>query len=97
MYKSPKKDWATFPMLNFSRWTPTLGASLKWNDQKRPKITHFGIFRHIGGSGGSEKMWTSKYSGSRVIVAKIADIGPHRAPQYFFQKKKPRTFELLYT
>ena len=32
-------------------------------------------------------MWTSKYSGSRVIVAKIADIGPTRAPQYFFQKK----------
>ena len=74
-------------MLNFSRWTPTLGASLKWNDQKRPKLAHFGIFRHIGGSGGSEKMWTSKYSGSRVIVAKIADIGPTRAPQYFFQKK----------
>ena len=22
-------------------------------------------------------MWTSKYSGSRVIVAKIVDIGPH--------------------
>ena len=32
-------------------------------------------------------MWTSKYSGSRVIVAKIADIGPPGAPQYFFQKK----------
>ena len=32
-------------------------------------------------------MLTSKYSGSRVIVAKIADIGPPGAPQYFFQKK----------
>ena len=32
-------------------------------------------------------MWTSKYSGSMVIVAKIADIGPPGAPQYFFQKK----------
>ena len=50
-----KKIWATFPMLNFSRWTPTLGVSLKWNDQKRPKIAHFGIFRHIGGVGGVQK------------------------------------------
>ena len=32
-------------------------------------------------------MWTSKYSGSRVIVAKIADIGPPGAPQYFFSEK----------
>ena len=32
-------------------------------------------------------MLTSKYSGSRVIVAKIADIGPPGAPQYFYQKK----------
>ena len=68
-------------MLDFSRWTPTFGVSLKWNDQKRPKITHFGIFRHIGGVGGPKKILTSKYSGSRVIVAKIADIGPPGAPQ----------------
>ena len=32
--------------------------------------------------------WTSKYSGSRVIVAKIADIGPPGTPQYFFSEKK---------
>ena len=32
-------------------------------------------------------MWISKYSGSEVIVAKYADIGPPEAPQYFFQKK----------
>ena len=32
-------------------------------------------------------MLTSKYSGWRWVVAKIADIGPHGAPQYFFQKK----------
>ena len=47
--EATKKNWATFPMLNFSQWTPTLGVSLKWNDQKRPKIAHFVIFRHIGG------------------------------------------------
>ena len=34
-----------------------------------------------------QKMLTSKYSGSRVIVAKIADIGPPGAPQYFFSEK----------
>ena len=49
--------------------------------QKVLKISHFDIFRHIGGSGGPEKIWTSKYSGSRVIVAKIADVGPPGAPQ----------------
>ena len=34
-------------MLNFTRWTPTLGLFFKWNDQKGPKIAHLGIFRHI--------------------------------------------------
>ena len=29
----------------------------------------------------------SKYSGSSVNVPKIADVGPPRAPQYFFRKK----------
>ena len=28
------------------------------------------IFRHIGGSNGAKNIWTSKYSGSRSIVAK---------------------------
>ena len=74
-------------MLNFSRWTTTLGVFPKWDNQKVPKIAHLGIFRHIGGVGGSKKMWTSKYSGSRSIVPKIAGIGCPGAPQYFFQKK----------
>ena len=42
-------------MLNFSRWTPTLGVFPKWNNQKVPKIAHLGIFRHIGGVGGVQK------------------------------------------
>ena len=83
-------------MSKFSRWTPTLGVFFKWNDQKGPKLTHWAIFRHIGGVGGSENMWTPKCSGSMPIVAKIADLGPPGAPQYVF-RKKTRTFELLYT
>ena len=36
-----------------------------------------------------EKIWTSKFSGSRVIVAKIADVGPPGAPQKFVSGKNP--------
>ena len=74
-------------MSKFSRWTPTLGVRFKWNDQKGPKIAHLGIFRHIWGVGGSENIWTPKYDGSWPIAAKIVNLGPPGAPQYFFQKK----------
>ena len=47
--EATKKIWATFPMLNFSRRTPTLGVCSKWDSRKVQKIAHFGVFRHIGG------------------------------------------------
>ena len=70
---------------------PSLGVCFEWNAKKRLKIAHLGIFRHIGqgGSAWSEKVWTSKYSGSRTIVPKTADLGHPGAPQSCFQKKNP--------
>ena len=43
------------------------------------KIADLGIFRHIGGSGGTEKILTSKYSGLRSSLPKIANFVPPRA------------------
>ena len=42
---------------------------------------HFLDVRPDQTRGGSEKVWTSKYSGPWAIVAKIADLGPPGAPQ----------------
>ena len=50
-----KKSIKKFPMLKFSRWTPTLGVFLKWDSQKVLKMAHFVIFRHIGGVRGVQK------------------------------------------
>ena len=95
--KPPKKIWATFPMLNFSRWTPTLGASLNWNDQKRPKLAHFGIFRHIGGVGGVRKNVDLKIQWVKGNCSKNCGYWASWGPTILFSEKKPRTFELLYT
>ena len=75
-----KKRWAKFPMLNFSRRTPTLWKCFRWDSQKVGKIAHLGIFRHIGGSGVTEKLLTSKTSN-------IAISGPPRAEKWVFQTK----------
>ena len=49
--------WGTFPMLNFSRRTSTLGWSFPPDTQKGLKIAHFCVYSHIGGPGGPKKMW----------------------------------------
>ena len=67
-------------MLNFSRRTPTLWKCFRWDSQKVGKIAHLGIFRHIGGSGVTEKLLTSKTSN-------IAISGPPRAEKWVFQTK----------
>ena len=85
--KSPKKIWATFPMLNFSRWTPTLGASLKWNDQKRPKLAHFGIFRHIGGVGGVQKNVDLKIQWVKGNCSKNCGYWASWGPTIIFSEK----------
>ena len=88
MQKSPKKIWATFPMLNFSRWTPTLGASLNWNDQKRPKLAHFGIFRHIGGVGGVQKNVDLKIQWVKGNCSKNCGYWASWGPTILFSEKK---------
>ena len=45
----PEKIWGQFPMLNFSRRTPTLGWFFPPDSKKVLKIAHFCVFRHIGG------------------------------------------------
>ena len=97
-----KKFWAKFPMLKFSRETPTLGVFLKWNAKEGLKLAHMGIFRHIEGVWWVQKNWTSKYIGSRAIVPKLVDLGPLRAPHcgvhnLVFRRRKNGMFELPFT
>ena len=89
MQKPPKFFWHhKHSQCQIFHGGPLLLGYLKSGTTKKGQKQHILAFLDIqGGSGGSKKMWTSKYSGSRVIVAKIADIGPPGAPQYFFQKK----------
>ena len=51
MQKPPKKVWATFPMLNFSGRTPTLGVPKIWDNQKSTFLTHFFNFGPKGPRG----------------------------------------------
>ena len=85
--EAAKKNWATFPMLNFSRRTPTWGVCSKWDSRNVLKIAHFGVFRHIGGSGGAETLLTSKYSGSRSSMPKMATFRPPGAEKLIFSDK----------
>ena len=82
-----KKDWATFPMLNFSQWTPTLGASLKWMT-KCPKIAHFGIFIHIGGVGGGQKNVDLKIQWVKGNCSKNCGYWASWGPTLIFSEKK---------
>ena len=73
--ETPKKICGKKANVKFFTVDPYLGCMFFWDSQKEMKIAHFGIFRHIGGPGGPEKIWTPKYSGSSVIVSKTADVG----------------------
>ena len=61
-------------MLNFSRWTPTLGVYFKWDSQKVLKIAHIGIFRHIGGVRWVRKITDIKILWVKVLHAKNGDF-----------------------
>ena len=51
------------------------------------KIADLGIFRHIGGVRWDRKILTSKCSGSRSSLTKIATFGPPRAEKLVFSDK----------
>ena len=58
------------------------GVIFQVEQPKRAKSSTFRYFQtHMVGVGGVQDIWTLKYSGSRSIVAKIADLGPPGAPQ----------------
>ena len=79
---SPQKSY--FP--NFSLFLKSLlDAGDGDGDGEFEFRVNFAIFRHT--AGGAETIPLSKYSGSKSINAKIADVGPPGAPQYFFRKK----------
>ena len=95
--KPLKKISAKCPMLNFTRWTPTLGLLFKWNDQKGPKIAHFCVSSHIGGSGGVRKHMDPKIQWVMANCSKNRGSWTSWGPTIIFSEKKPRTFEFLYT
>ena len=74
-------------MSKFSQWTPTLGVCFKWDSQKVLKIAHFVVFRHIGGSGVTEKLLTSTYCGSRSSPPNMATFELPSAEKLIFSDK----------
>ena len=95
--KALNKIWDKFPMLNFSRQTPTLGWFFSPDTQKVLKIAHFGIFRHIGGVGWVRKHMDPKIQWVNANCSKNCGSWTSWGPTIIFSEKKPRTFELLYT
>ena len=74
-------------MSKFSRWTPTLGVCFKWDSQKVLKIAHFGVFRHIGGTGGVQKHMYLKIYWVKVISSKNGDFWTPSAERLIFSDK----------
>ena len=50
-----KKNLGNISNVKFFTVDPYFGGIFKVDDQKCPKIAHFGIFIHIGGVGGGQK------------------------------------------
>ena len=92
-----KKICATFPMLNFSRWTPTLEVYFKWDSQKVLKIAHIGIFRHIGGVRWDRKITDIKILWVKVLHAKNGDFSTTRGWEINFFRQNIAMFDWLCT
>ena len=84
-------------MLNFSRWTPTLGVCFKWDSQKVLKIAHIGIFRHIGGVRWVRKITDIKILWVKVLHAKNGDFSTTRGWEINFFRQNIGMFERLCT
>ena len=84
-------------MLNFSRWTPTLGVCFKWDSQKVLKIAHIGIFRHIGGVRWDRKITDIKILWVKVLHAKNGDFSTTRDWEINFFRQNIAMFDWLCT
>ena len=84
-------------MLNFSRWTPTLGVYFKWDSQKVLKIAHIGIFRHIGGVRWDRKITDIKILWVKVLHAKNGDFSTTRGWEINFFRQNIAMFDWLCT
>ena len=84
-------------MLNFSRWTPTLGVCFKWDSQKVLKIAHIGIFRHIGGVRWVRKITDIKILWVKVLRAKNGEFSTTRGWEINFFRQNIAMFDWLCT
>ena len=84
-------------MLNFSRWTPTLGVCFKWDSQKVLKIAHIGIFRHIGGVRWDRKITDINILWVKVLHAKNCDFSTTRGWEINFFRQNIAMLDWLCT
>ena len=83
-----KKIWGQFPMLNFSRRTPTLGWFFPPDSEKVLKIAHFCVFRHIGGVEWVRKNVDLKIQWVKGNCSKNCGYWASWGPTIIFSEKK---------
>ena len=88
--KSMKKFSATFPMLKFSRQTPTLRWFFSRDSQEGLNFILFRHFRHIGVVGGVQKQIGIKFQWVTTISSKNGGCGTSQGPTIIFSEKKIR-------
>ena len=86
--KSMKKFSATFPMLKFSRQTPTLRWFFSRDSQEGLNFRLFRHFRHIGVVGGVQKYIGIKFQWVTMISSKNGGCGTSQGPTIIFSEKK---------
>ena len=86
--KSMKKFSATFPMLKFSRQTPTLRWFFSRDSQEGLNFRLFRHFRHIGVVGGVQKQIGIKFQWVTMISSKNGGCGTSQGPTIIFSEKK---------
>ena len=77
-----------FPMLNFSRRTPTLGWFFPPDSEKVLKIAHFCVFRHIGGVEWVRKNMDLKIQWVKGNCSKNCGYWASWGPTIIFSEKK---------
>ena len=86
--KALKKIWGQFPMLNFSRRTPTLGWFFPPDSEKVLKIAHFCVFGHIGGVEWVRKNMDLKIQWVKGNCSKNCSYWASWGPKIIFSQKK---------